>query len=317
MRLRPAALLSTIAVSALLLTGCSDSSSPAPAATDAHADADVCEQVAQPGAVTDGVTAGGDFGTPPTAEFELAQDVTELQRTVLSEGEGKAITEDDYVSYALSAFDVATGERVGDAGYVPGEMLPQKVLADPTLAQVIGCTTVGSRLAVAFPAQEGVAGAQIYLVDVLDTVPAAAWGEEKPAVEGMPTVKLAKNGEPAVTIPDGDAPAELQISVLKEGDGEPVADGDTTLLQYFGVNWADGKSFDSSWSRGEPISIPGNTYVPGFVQALEGQKAGSQVLVVIPPELGYGDQESEAIPANSTLVFVIDILATQHAPAAQ
>lgn len=317
MRLRPLALLSTVAVSALLLTGCSDSAAPEPSSTDSTASGDVCEQVAKPGTVSDSVTVEGDFGAVSTAKFELGQDVTELQRTVVTEGDGAKIKEGAYVSYALSAFDVATGDRVGDVGYVSGELLPQQVLADPTLAQVIGCASVGSRLAAVFPGQEGGAGAQVYVVDVLDTVPLAAWGEDKPAAEGMPEVKLAKNGEPAVSIPDGDAPAELKVSVLKEGDGEPVADGDTTLLQYFGVNWADGKSFDSSWSRGEPISIPGNTYVPGFVQALEGQKAGSQVLVVIPPELGYGDQESEAIPANSTLVFVIDILATQHAPAAQ
>lgn len=48
----------------------------------------------------------------------------------------------------------------------------------------------------------------------------------------------------------------------------------------------------------------------GFKKALEGQKVGSQVLAVIPPAEGYGAQAQSGIPANSTLVFVIDILGT-------
>lgn len=319
MRLRPLALLSTIAVSALMLAGCSGSASPSPTSTDdSSASGDVCAQTAKPGAVSDSVKIEGEFGKPSKATFALKQDIKGLQRTVVTEGDGATLKKGEYVSYALSAFDPTSGEHIGDAGYPDTEqMLPQNVLANPTLAQVIGCATVGSRLAVAFPAGSNGSQPQIYIVDVLDTVRTAAWGEPQAPADGMPQVKLAKNGEPSITIPKTDAPAELKVSVLKQGDGEAVADGDTTLLQYYGVNWADGKSFDSSWKNGEPISIPGNTYVPGFVQALAGQKVGSQVLVVIPPALGYGDKDQGSIPANSTLVFVIDILATQHAPAAK
>ena len=315
MRLRPFAILSTVAVSALLLAGCAGDPETSP--TDAPtSNGDVCAQVAAPGAVSDGVKIEGDFGTPSQATFELKPEVSELQRTVVSEGDGEKIAEGELVSYALSAFDSTNGERLVDVGYTPGEALPQNVLGNPTLTQVIGCATVGSRLAVAFPAQNG-APSEIYIVDVLDTVPSAAWGEKQDAAEGMPTVKLAEDGEPDISIPNADAPDELKISVLKEGDGAEVADGDTTLLHYYGVDWETGESFDSSWSKGAPISIPGNTYVPGFVQALAGQKVGSQVLVVIPPALGYGEDPKAHDLGGKTLVFVIDILATQHAPAAQ
>ena len=106
--------------------------------------------------------------------------------------------------------------------------------------------------------------------------------------------------------------------MLKAGDGRPVSAGDTTLLQYTGVNWDTGEVFDSSWKNGAPISIDGNTYVEGFIQALEGQKVGSQVLVVIPPALGYGEAgSSEHELAGQTLVFVIDILANQTAAVQQ
>ena len=64
--------------------------------------------------------------------------------------------------------------------------------------------------------------------------------------------------------------------------------GDTVLVHYTGVKWSDGTVFDSSWERGAPASFATTGVVEGFKQALEGQTVGSQVLVVIPPEFGYG-----------------------------
>ena len=314
LRLRPLALLSAAAMAALAVTGCASSSAPD---TDPKptGSADVCSQVAAPGAVSDSVKVTGDFGEPAEVTFDKKQEVTEVQRTVVTEGTGTTITEGDYVSYAMSAFDSETGKKLGDLGYEDAELLPQNVLANQALAQIIGCATVGTRVAVALPAAQ-TTGAQVYVIDVLADVPTAAWGEQQKPVAGMPKVSLAKNGEPKVTIPKADAPTDLKIEVLKQGDGPKVADGDTTLLQYYGVSWADGKTFDSSWKNSEPISLPGNTYVPGFVQALAGQKVGSQVLVVIPPKLAYGEDPKAHELGGQTLTFVIDILATEHVPSA-
>ncbi|UYO98299.1 FKBP-type peptidyl-prolyl cis-trans isomerase [Microbacterium sp. M28] len=311
MRTRPIALISTLAAATLLLAGCG-SSAPESAETP-DASKDLCSVAAESGKASDGVTVDGTFGEVSAATFELGQTVDELQRTVVSEGDGDRIADGDYVEYALSAFDATTGERLGDAGYTDGELLPAQITADASLAQVMGCAPVGTRLSVAFPTSDQ-AAAQFYIIDVLGVTPTAAWGTEQEPVEGMPTVKLAEDGEPSVEIPDAEAPTELQIAVLKEGDGMPVSAGDTTLLQYQGVNWETGEVFDASWKNGAPIKIDGNTYVEGFIQALEGQKVGSQVLVVIPPALGYGEAgSSEHELAGQTLVFVIDILANQTA----
>jgi len=314
-RTRPIALLSTVAAATLLLAGCGSSTPEATETPDASTD--LCSVAAASGDASDGVTVDGTFGEVSTATFETGQTVDELQRTVVSEGDGDEIADGDYVAYALSAFDAATGDRLGDAGYTDGELLPAQITADASLAQVMGCATVGTRLSVAFPTSEQ-AAAQFYIIDVLGVTPTAAWGTEQEPVDGMPTVELADDGEPSVEIPDADAPTELQVSVLKEGDGMAVSAGDTTLLQYTGVNWDTGEVFDSSWKNGAPISIDGNTYVEGFIQALEGQKVGSQVLVVIPPALGYGEAgSSEHELAGQTLVFVIDILANQTAAVQQ
>jgi peptidylprolyl isomerase len=310
-RIRPLIALSALTAAALLLAGCAGTEGSTGDDKDS-ASGDLCSATVASGSASDSVTVDGDFGTASTASFELEQNVDEAQRSVLTEGDGEKIADGDFVQYALSAFDGDSGERLGDAGYTEGELLPVQLTADVPMGQLIGCATVGSRLSIVFPTTDD-AAAQYYVLDVLDVVPTAAWGEEQEPTDGMPAVTLADDGQPAIEIPEGDAPADLQVSVLKEGDGIEVEDGDTTLLQYYGVDWSTGESFDSSWKNGAPISIDGNTYVPGFVEALKGQKVGSQVLVVIPPAQGYGEEgSSDHELAGKTLVFVIDILATMH-----
>jgi len=88
-------------------------------------------------------------------------------------------------------------------------------------------------------------------------------------------------------------------------------------VQYTGVKWSDGTVFDSSWEAGAPTSFQTTGVVDGFRQALEGQTVGSQVVVVIPPAFGYGEGEiNDADLKGETLVFVVDILGVEHAPAA-
>ncbi len=97
---------------------------------------------------------------------------------------------------------------------------------------------------------------------------------------------------------------------LIKGDGPAVAANDVITVQYSGWLW-DGTAFDSSWTNGTPFQtqIGTKSVIEGWDKGLIGQTVGSQVLLVIPPSLGYGDQESGTIPANSTLIFVVDILA--------
>jgi FKBP-type peptidyl-prolyl cis-trans isomerase len=132
----------------------------------------------------------------------------------------------------------------------------------------------------------------------------------QPAVDGFPTVVLNEDGVPGITIPKTDAPTEFELAVLKKGDGAVVKKGATVTVHYTGALWSDNSIFDSSWTKGTPVSFNLEQVVPGFTQAIEGQTVGSQVIAVIPPALGYGDQENAGIPAGSTLVFVIDILET-------
>jgi peptidylprolyl isomerase len=76
--------------------------------------------------------------------------------------------------------------------------------------------------------------------------------------------------------------------------------------------WRTGKVFDSSWKRGQSMNVPIATgqVIPGWDEGLVGQTVGSQVLLVVPPDKGYGDsgQPSAGIKGTDTMVFVVDIL---------
>lgn len=301
---------------AALLAGCATDSTPAETATPgstetAAAPADLCDAQVASGAATDALVVDGEPGTASTLTFEAPLEVSELQAAVVSEGAGQQIAEGDLITYAMSAFDATTGTEVGTLGYQSAELLPAEITAASPLGQLLGCASVGDRVVAAFPASDS-AAAQAYIIDVLGVTPKAAWGTEVAPTAGAPVVTLAEDGTPTIDTTGVETPTTTEVSVLKEGDGDVVADGDEVLVQYTGV-LLDGTEFDSSWSRGAPTSFNTQQVVDGFGTALVGQKVGSQVVAVIPPAEGYGDTEQGSIPAGSTLVFVVDILGTQHA----
>ena len=314
MRTRPIALLSAAALSAVLLAGCSTGTPAAsPSVTDAPED--LCGVAAASGTASESVTVEGEVGTESTAKFAFPLDIPELQTTVVTEGSGDPVEAGQLVTYALTAFSAETGEKLGSLGYGDNPVLPAQISPESPVGQVIGCATPGTRVVAAFPASDPNPG-EVYVFDFFEVVPDAAWGEPQKPVEGMPTVTLAEDGAPTIQLPDGDAPTALELEVLKKGDGATVAPGDQVLVQYTGLKWSDGSVFDSSWEKGAPATFQTTGVVDGFRQALEGQTVGSQVVVVMPPALGYGEKgSSDHELAGETLVFVVDILGAQHAAA--
>jgi peptidylprolyl isomerase len=95
-----------------------------------------------------------------------------------------------------------------------------------------------------------------------------------------------------------------------KGKGKAAKAGDTVQVQYDGVLYQDGSEFDASWNHGKPFSFPlgQQQVIPGWDKGVAGMKVGGRRELVIPPDLGYGTQGSPpTIPANSTLVFVVDL----------
>ena len=134
--------------------------------------------------------------------------------------------------------------------------------------------------------------------------------EEVPAPEGATTDLETK---PVVTPGTAPAPKQLQYSDIVVGEGEEARTGDSVTVKYLGAIYETGKEFDSSWSRGPdetfPFGICREGVVPGFAVGPTGMKVGGRRQIVLPPEYGYGAQGSPpTIPANATLVFVVDLV---------
>lgn len=310
MRLRPAVVLSALALSALAFAGCSGE--PAPEATpSASAPAEgLCGAALPDGEETQALNIAGEPGASPKVEFEAPLDIAQPLRTVVAEGEGEPLEEGRWVEYSMTILDAATGDVTWVGGY-EGRMVPTHVGAANVWGQMLGCAPVGSRVAVLVPGSAQSA-AEVYVIDVnkvVTDVPMRAWGEDQAPVDGQPTVELAEDGAPTITLPDTEPPAETVVTTLKKGDGAVVASGEKVLAQYTGVKWSDGSVFDSSWERNEPAPFNTQGVVAGFTKALEGQTVGSQVLVTMPPADGYGAAPGHELE-KETLTFVVDILDT-------
>ncbi len=138
-----------------------------------------------------------------------------------------------------------------------------------------------------------------------------------PAPSGdLPAVSGSYGDKPTLTFPSGKPSTTLQKKILSEGTGTPVAKGDLLVADYLGQIWK-GKVFDNSYDRGVPSAFPIGVgqVIPGWDESLVGVKAGSRVLLSIPPDKGYGSSgNSQAgISGTDTLVFVVDIVKSYSA----
>lgn len=107
----------------------------------------------------------------------------------------------------------------------------------------------------------------------------------------------------------------LLYKVEKAGSGDAPKDSDTVVVNYKGT-LIDGKEFDNSYTRGEPLSFRLDGVIPGWTEGLKNIKKGGKIKLVIPPELAYGKTGVPGIPANSTLVFDVELLDIKPAPKA-
>jgi peptidylprolyl isomerase len=276
------------------------------------------------------VTVEGDVGQAPVVNFPHPFAVDETVTRVVVAGDGEEVTEGSSVGFhyvALNGRDGNLFDSSYDVGPVSTVLDPQQVL--PGLVKGLVGTKVGGRVIVAIAPDDGfgpVGGAPesgieaddtvVFVIDVQEIRHPLTRAEGTPVapVAGLPTVTLDDAGKPTITMPAADPPAELVSQVLIEGNGATVETGQTISVHYTGVVWATGTQFDSSWDRGSPASFPIGTgsVIAGWDSGLVGQKVGSQVLLVIPPDQGYGanGNSSAGISGTDTLVFVVDILDT-------
>ncbi|MEC7901664.1 MAG: FKBP-type peptidyl-prolyl cis-trans isomerase [Candidatus Neomarinimicrobiota bacterium] len=102
----------------------------------------------------------------------------------------------------------------------------------------------------------------------------------------------------------------LVIEDIKIGEGQEVEKFNIVTVNYTGL-LEDGTKFDSSLNPGRTpfrFTVGAGQVIKGWDEGLIGMKVGGKRKLTIPPELGYGDRDSGPIPANSTLIFEIDLL---------
>lgn len=317
--------IASLAAAALLvsLAACAAPEAPVNPEETSPAPVDVC--ATPTGAAVESVTATGEFGDVPEVTLAAGLTIESAERRVVVEGEGRPVEDGSLTGISFVVYNGTTGallETIAYEGDGPYPFMAQ-VGNIPGILKAIGCVTEGSRVIAAAPASEVYGPNSVdedgFVVEPTDTIILVidvvriidrAWGVEQPTVEGAPTVVLDPDGAPTVTLPDTEMPTELQLFVLKKGDGPVVAEHAQVMVQYHGVSWDTKEVFDSSWQRGAAeFSLDG--VVPGFSLAIAGQTLGSQVVVVAPPDVAYGPKTGAAgehALAGQTLVFVIDIL---------
>ncbi|MGR8012292.1 FKBP-type peptidyl-prolyl cis-trans isomerase [Streptomyces hypolithicus] len=200
----------------------------------------------------------------------------------------------------------------------------------PALDRAVYGQQAGSRIMVVAPAAAaygetgnaglGVDGTDtvVFVVDIMRVIGAKSIidGHQQPVPGDLPRINAA-HAAAQITVPDRAAPERLITRMLIPGTGPAVKAGQKVVFQYSGAVWAANRGeeqatiFDSSWSHGGATSVVlgrGNA-IEGWDKGLMGTKVGSRVLLIVPPGQGYGSQPQKGIPAKSTLVFVIDVLA--------
>ncbi|MFD0026331.1 FKBP-type peptidyl-prolyl cis-trans isomerase [Streptomyces sp. NPDC058382] len=273
------------------------------------------------------ITSGAKFGEKPTLAKGSGTPPKELKTNVVSEGDGAKLKNGDaiqvnYLGQAWDStkpfdnsfdrkqpFDLTLGAGMVIQGWDKG-LVGQKV---------------GSRVELVIPPDLGYGdqaqgdikanSTLVFVVDILKAkeIPASAKGSEV-AQDNMdlPKVGTKTDGKaPSVKIPSKvDPPKKLVSNYVLESKGDVIKGTDSVVVNYVGLLWKDGKTFDSTYATGKTQTFPlAQVTLKGLKNGLVGKKIGSRVLLVIPPDQGLGDKAQQSVPAKSTLVFAVDILA--------
>lgn len=294
------------------------------AAACGSSDAGANGNPASPAAATGKLKVTGAVGAKPTVTFPSGAPATKSSVEVIEPGTGPAVKTGDKLIVNLTVYNW-DGKQNALQGSSYDTKQPETIPVDQQIPKVLqdGFAQVkhGGRLLAVLANDTGQAqqGQQpqptkVFVIDVVKAAPtplAAATGKETgDSIKGVKVVNPGGDKAPVLTTKtDEKAPKDLVVKTVIKGKGDKVQPTSTIVAHYTGKIWGTDKEFDSSWSKGQPATFPLNQVVQGWQKGLAGVPVGSRVVMSIPPELGYGAQEQQGIPANSTLVFVVDVLA--------
>ncbi|MFF9089229.1 FKBP-type peptidyl-prolyl cis-trans isomerase [Streptomyces sp. NPDC014991] len=328
---RRSLLLAAVPAGLVTLAACGDDSSDS-----GKTSASPSASAAPPPKIVDGplpaVTAGTKFGEKPVIAKGPADPSKNLAVRTLIPGNGRTVAENDFVqaNYLGQIWDTA---KVFDNSYDRKRPLVMQLAKGSIIdgwRYALAGKKAGSRVQIAVPPalgygksgqpDAGIKGTDtlVFVIDLIDSFNSRSSAKGKPVAQDDPALpKVATNTDgqvPKVTVPKSDPPKKLVSEYVLEGDGAEVKADQTVLCQFQGLVWEGGKTFQRTYGSGRLSQFALEQMrqaVKGLAQGLTGKKVGSRVLIVVPPELGYGDNPPSggAIKKGATLVFTVDILA--------
>jgi len=224
------------------------------------------------------------------------------------QGTGKVIEPLHAVAAHVASFDVKSDTIVGSTYEEGPEMMliDEAAMPKELMDAMIG-VQVGGRVLFGAP-EDG--ETKIWSFEILATEPIMerATGKAVKPEAGLPAIKLSDKGEPTITPAKGDPPNTMVVQPLIENEGDKLTEMSWLVVNYRNWLW-NGNEVFSTWESGHPELLRLSDALPGWQEGLVGQALGSQVMLVVPPSKAYGAQGADKVPPNSTLVYVIDILA--------
>ena len=272
------------------------------------------------------IEVSGAFGEAPRIRIDAPLDLSESSSWVEEKGDGDTVGEDATAILELTLANGRSGKAAIstiDQGRPLEIKLGEEVF--PSLNSALAGKPADSRVVVASVAddaygdsgspQSGIEGGDpvVMVADILSTDPTSSLdgptGDTIAAPANAPKVK-ERDGVPVrLAFAKARKPKKLTVIPLREGTGPAIESPDRITADYLGQVWDGKKPFGSTFSK-QPaeFSIGLGGVVQAWDKALDGQKEGARVMIISPPGLGYGAQAQPNIPANSTLVFVVDVL---------
>ena len=265
-----------------------------------------------------GVSASGKLGSKPDISFKTPFKVENQTHQVIQKGDGEVIRDGDRVCTRSLALDAKTGKVINSTWdkSSPECSIVISKKSIPAYYDTFKGLKVNSTVAVGI--DESGSGSSKATESYIMALTFVSRSKNLTRAQGqkvtdlpsdLPKISLDDKGKPSLDLNGYQPKGGLVVQPLIKGKGAKVGQHQSVSANYTGWLASNGKQFDSSWDRGQASDFSLDQVVKGWQQGLAGQTVGSQVLLIVPPELGYGSQQQQKIPANSTLIFVVDILA--------
>lgn len=272
-----------------------------------------------PGDTMQGVSASGKLGSKPDISFKTPFKVENQTHQVIQKGDGEVLRDGDRVCTRSLALDAKTGKVINSTWdkSSPECSIVISKKSIPAYYDTFKGLKVNSTVAVGIDESGSGSSSQatssyimaLTFVSRSKNLTRAQGQKVTDLPSDLPKISLDDKGKPSLDLNGYQPKGGLVVQPLIKGKGAKVGQHQSVSANYTGWLASDGKQFDSSWDRGQASDFSLDQVVKGWQQGLAGQTVGSQVLLIVPPDLGYGSQQQQKIPANSTLIFVVDILA--------